>query len=117
MGVPERVPREARQLGLGRLNPPQGMPCRRSSTVKKVLSIVTLLCLCLWVVLSGCGGTDRESLTDCEEAETGYVLNVEKSGLDCGQASIILGLIGSALSSTFAGKASAISPCMPQAEA
>jgi hypothetical protein len=46
--------------------------------------------------LSGCGGDERESLTDCEEAETGYVIRLESSGLDCEQASIILGLIGAA---------------------
>jgi hypothetical protein len=50
--------------------------------------------MCL--LLNGCGEGRRESLTDCKEAETGYVIDLEKSGLGCDRASIILGLIGSA---------------------
>jgi hypothetical protein len=52
------------------------------------------MCLCLLQI--SCGEDELESLSDCKEAETGYVLDTENSGLDCQQASIILGLIGSA---------------------
>jgi len=62
--------------------------------VKVLLSVSALTCLC--VLLNGCGEGSRESLSDCRESETGYVLAMEDSGLDCEQGSIILGLIGSA---------------------
>jgi len=65
--------------------------------MKMLLGMGALTCMCgLCLILSGCGGTSPESLTDCEEAETGYVLVLENSDLDCERASIILGLIGSA---------------------
>ena len=58
--------------------------------------LVSCLCFILLTALSSCGADTRESLTDCEEAETGYVIRLEGSGLACEQASIIVGLIGAA---------------------
>ena len=64
--------------------------------MKRLVAFTVLICLCLFMLFSGCGGGSRESLSDCEEAETGYVIDLENGGVDCEQASIILGLIGSA---------------------
>lgn len=58
-----------------------------------------LVAACLGIVAldsAGCGGDTRESLTDCMEPETGYVIRRETSHLTCEQASLILGLMGSA---------------------
>ena len=74
------------------------MPGRRTRTVRKGLGTI-LLAGCLGSVAlgsAGCGGDTRESLTDCIEAETGYVIRQETSRLNCEEASLILGLIGSA---------------------
>jgi hypothetical protein len=64
--------------------------------MRVILATFVVACVCgLCLSVSGCSG-GRESLSDCEESETGYVLVLENSGLDCEHASIILGLIGSA---------------------
>jgi hypothetical protein len=62
--------------------------------VKAIFALSVLMCL--WCLLSGCGEGGRESLTDCKESETGYVIDLENTDVDCERASIILGLIGSA---------------------
>lgn len=43
----------------------------------------------------GCG-SQRESLSDCIEEETGYVIRHLTGGVGCEEASGILGLLGSA---------------------
>lgn len=79
---------------VGRLNDGGGSGRSAGQMLFGAFSLAFLCGLCL--LLNGCGEGARESLSDCEDAETGYVLVLENSGLDCERASIILGLIGSA---------------------
>ena len=61
-----------------------------------LLTSVVVVAACLGVVGAvGCG-SQRESLSDCREDETGYVIRDLTGGVDCEEASAILGLLGSA---------------------
>ena len=70
----------------------------RKGLQRQKSTIALLICvgLAMLATVTACGGSERESLSDCEESETGYQIKVQSSGLSCEEASIILGLMGSA---------------------
>jgi len=59
-------------------------------------STVIAVVACLGMMgIAGCG-SQRESLSDCMEEETGYIIHIESGRVNCEEASILLGLLGAA---------------------